>query len=146
MEEKTWFAGRHVSREGGLSGAGVEELRRAGEYEAEQDDAGDVCRQADKNISISARAETLKKHWSAALCSHHMGHDNLPSKWWRDQVDKAGGGRVDLTQVCPSAAAAMPTATLTGKQQVKEKGGGNGRKQKNNQAVTVVAWQKYNYP
>ena len=45
-----------------------------------------------------------------------MGYNNLVLKWWRDQVDKASGWRVDLTQVRHYAAASTPTDTHTHKE------------------------------
>lgn len=79
-----------AGREGGLSGYGVEELRRAGEYEAEQDDAGDVCRQADKDISIGARAET-QKH-KILLISKKTGERHYAVTIWDMIIYHRSGG------------------------------------------------------
>ena len=97
-------AGNHAGK-AGLSG-GVEE-QRAGEQEAKQNRAGDFCMSRQRQ---GYKGKCKKKKRLAELRSHHVGHNNLAAKWWRDQVDKIGGWRVDLIQVCHSAAA-TPTDT-----------------------------------
>lgn len=56
VDKKNRFAGRQAGRQARLTGAGMEELKRAGEQEAEQNGAGGFCRRADKDISISSNS------------------------------------------------------------------------------------------
>lgn len=64
---------------------GVKE-KRAGEQEGKQNRAGDFCMSRQRQ-----GYKQMQKTRLAELRSHHMGHNNLAAKWWRDQVDKARG-------------------------------------------------------
>lgn len=57
MEEESRFAGRQAGRQARLTGAGKEELRRAG-----------------KDTSISTKAKTLERK---ILCHQNTGGNNL---------------------------------------------------------------------
>lgn len=58
MGERSRLAGRQA-RQAGSTGAGVEEHRRAGKQEAEQNSAGDFC-SSQKKKGIRAHAKTQK--------------------------------------------------------------------------------------
>lgn len=81
----------------GLQASGVDWSWHGGTHGAGKQEAEQRWRFLLK--PTKARAKTpniLEKRFKktlniAALCSYHMGRDNLAPRWWRDHVDKAGG-------------------------------------------------------
>ena len=82
----TRVAGRQAGKQEGLSGDSVEKLRWAGVQEAKQNDAKGFCRQADKDISIWTRAETLKHKMLSVSNTLESGTVQSPNAMQKSSV------------------------------------------------------------
>ena len=93
MDEMRGVAGRQAvrqGRQGGLSGASVEEPRRTDEQKAEGNGAGDHrgMRQRDWHEHKGKNEENAKQQHHEIIVLDAI---DLALKWWRDQVDIGSG-------------------------------------------------------